>query len=87
MKIGIVTCQYSNNFGAVLQAYGLKTVWKKWGIRFFILEIVQTNMRAGCFFGFVLMEKNIMSYPFLFGRTIVDGNSGKHFSLCEKNFI
>ena len=42
---------------------------------------------AGCFFGFVLMEKNIMSYPFLFGRTIVDGNSGKHFSLCEKNFI
>lgn len=33
MKIGILTLPLHANYGGLLQAYALQTVWKGWGIK------------------------------------------------------
>lgn len=50
MRIGIVTVQYANNFGAVLQAYGLKSVLKKMGHEVFYIKNCTDKYARGLFY-------------------------------------
>lgn len=50
MKIGIVTVQYSNNFGAVLQAYGLKSVLERMGHQVFFIRTCTDKFARGMFY-------------------------------------
>ena len=49
MKIGIVTVQYANNFGAVLQAYGLKIVLEQMGHQVFYIRSCTDKYARGLF--------------------------------------
>nr|WP_295255553.1 polysaccharide pyruvyl transferase family protein [uncultured Blautia sp.] len=50
MKIGIVTVQYANNFGAVLQAYGLKIVLEQMGHQVFYIRSCTDKYARGLFY-------------------------------------
>lgn len=50
MKIGIVTVQYANNFGAVLQAYGLKSVLEQMGHQVFYIKNCTDKYARGLFY-------------------------------------
>ena len=50
MKIGIVTVQYANNFGAVLQAYGLKSVLEQMGHQVFYIKNCTDKYAQGLFY-------------------------------------
>ena len=50
MKIGIVTVQYANNFGAVLQAYGLKSVLERMGHQVFYIKNCTDKYARGLFY-------------------------------------
>lgn len=50
MRIGIVTVQYANNFGATLQAYGLKSVLEKMGHQVFYIKNCTDKYARGLFY-------------------------------------
>lgn len=50
MKIGIITVQYSNNFGAFLQAYGLKSVLERMGHQVYFIRTCNDKFARGMFY-------------------------------------
>lgn len=86
MKIGIVTCQYSNNFGAVLQAYGLKTVLEKMGHQVFYLRNCTDKYARGLFFRIRPYGKEYHELPVFIRKNYRGWKQWKTFQSVRKEF-
>lgn len=78
-KIGILTLHYANNYGAVLQCYGLQTVVNRLGFEAVIIDRVPVSAdREGNFFSRIYQS---------FGKCVRDLLFGRDFDHFRRRFL
>ena len=86
MKIGIVTVQYANNFGAALQAYGLKSVLEKMGHQVFYIKNCTDKYARGLFYRIRPYGKEYRYLPSFFLKNYRGWKQYQAFRSVRKEF-
>lgn len=86
MKIGIVTVQYANNFGAFLQAYALKSVLEEKGHQVFHIRNCTDKFARGLFYRIRPYGKEYLHLPSFISKNFKGWKQHRAFLTDYKKF-
>lgn len=86
MKIGIVTVQYASNFGAVLQAYSLKSVLEDMGHQVYYIRSSTDKYARGLFYRIRPYGKEYLHLPSFILKNFYGWKRHRAFLPAQKEF-